>query len=305
VSTEPRANVLIVDDVPENLVALEAILEPLRENLIRAGSGEEALRMLLVHDVAVILLDVQMPGLDGFETAALIKQREKTRSIPIIFLTAISKEEQHVFRGYSRGAVDYLTKPFEPEALRSKVSVFIELHRKNAQLRHQAELLRERELTQAMRESEARYRALADAMPQIVWTAGPDGKATYYNRRWYEYTGLKPGPPQGDEWIRVVHPDELGATLERRKQTLESGDVFEIEYRFRAADGSYRWHLGRAVPLRNHDGNIDFWVGTATDIDGQKRTEQAQDFLLRAGVELTRSLEYRRTLQAVAQLAVG
>ena len=303
-SVQPKANVLLVDDTEENLVALEAILEPLDENMIRAKSGEEALRTLLVRDVAVILLDVQMPGLDGFETAALIKQREKTRSIPIIFLTAISKEEQHVFRGYSSGAVDYLTKPFEPDVLRSKVSVFIELHRKNAQLRLQGELLREHDRAQAIRESEARYRALADAMPQIVWTAGPDGKATYYNQRWFEYTGLEPGPPQGDEWIRVVHPDDLGPTIERRRATLQTGEVFEVEYRFKAADGSYRWHLGRAVPLRNRGGEIDFWVGTATDIDAQKRTEQSQDFLLRAGLELTRSLDYRRTLQAVAQLAV-
>jgi PAS domain S-box-containing protein len=299
-----NVNILLVDDLEENLVALEAILEPLDENLIRASSGEEALRMLLVHEVAAILLDVQMPELDGFETAALIKQREKTRFIPIIFLTAISKDEHHVFRGYSSGAVDYLTKPFDPDVLRSKVSLLIELDRKTRQLHEQEELLRERELTQAMRESEARYRALADAMPQIVWTAGPDGKATYYNRRWFEYTGLPPGSPQGDEWIRVIHQDDLGATLDRRRETLDTGDVFEVEYRFRAADGSYRWHLGRAVPLVGADGEIDFWVGTATDIDAQKRTEQAQDFLLRAGVELTRSLDYRRTLQAVAQLAV-
>src|SRR5207247_5434908 len=143
------ANILLVDDKDENLVALEAILEPLDENLIRARSGEEALRQLLLHDIAVILLDVQMPGLDGFETAALIKRREKTRSIPIIFLTAISKEETHIFRGYSTGAVDYMTKPFDPDALRSKVSVFIDLHRKSDQLRRQDELLRERELSQA------------------------------------------------------------------------------------------------------------------------------------------------------------
>src|SRR5262249_31016569 len=263
-----------------------------------------ALRMLLVHEVAVILLDVQMPELDGFETAALIKQREKTRLIPIIFLTAISTDEQHVFRGYSSGAVDYLTKPFDPDVLRSKVSIFIELDRKTRQLRAQEELLRESELAQAMHDSEARYRALADAMPQIVWTAGADGKTTYYNRRWFEYTGLPPGPPQGDEWIRVIHPDDLGATLDRRRETLDTGEVFEVAYRFRAADSSYRWHLGRAVPLIGADGHIDFWVGTATDIDAQKRTEQTQDFLLRAGVELTRSLDYRRTLQAVAQLAV-
>ncbi len=298
------ANILLVDDKQENLVALRAILEPLGQNLILARSGEEALRRLLVHDVTVILLDVQMPELDGFETAGLIRQREKTRAIPIIFLTAISKEEHHVFRGYSAGAVDYLLKPFDPEILRSKVSVFIELHRKNVELQRRAELVRERELAAARRESEHRYRALADAMPQIVWTAGPDGKATYYNRRWYEYTGLEPGPPQGDEWISVVHPDDLQRTLALRRGTLASGEVFEIEYRFRALDGSYRWHLGRAVPLRNNTGEIEFWVGTATEIDAQKRTEQAQDFLLRTGEVLAGSLDYRRTLQSVARLAV-
>src|SRR5205814_5341389 len=137
---------LLVDDKEENLVALEAILEPLGENLLRARSGAEALRQLLLHDVVVILLDVQMPELDGFETAALIKQREKTRAIPIIFLTAISKDEAQVFRAYSSGAVDYLFKPFNPGVLRSKVGVFIDLYRKTEQLRAQAELLREREV---------------------------------------------------------------------------------------------------------------------------------------------------------------
>jgi PAS domain S-box-containing protein len=297
------ANILLVDDRHENLVALEAILDPLGENLIYAHSGEEALRKLLHQDVAVILMDVQMPELDGFETADLIKQRERTKAIPIIFLTAISKDEQHVFRGYSAGAVDYLFKPFQPEVLRSKVAVFIDLHRKNEQLREQAERLAAQELATVRRESEERYRELADAMPQIVWTAAPTGEATYYNRRWYEYTGLEPGAPTGDEWLDVVHTDDLGRTLDRRRETLASGEVFEVQYRFRGADGSYRWHLSRAVPIVR-DGEIDFWVGTATNIDDQKRTEQAQDFLLRAGAELAATLDYRRALQAVAQLAV-
>src|SRR6185437_6038796 len=118
--------ILLVDDRPENLLALQAILEPLEHELVRAESGEEALRVLLSReDFAVILLDVQMPGLDGFGTAELIKQRERTRNIPIIFLTAISKDEQHVFRGYEVGAVDYVFKPFDAEILRSKVSVLI------------------------------------------------------------------------------------------------------------------------------------------------------------------------------------
>ncbi len=138
------ARILLVDDRPDNLLALEAILGSLGQTLVRAASGEEALKALLADDYAVILLDVQMPGMDGFETAAHIKRRERTRDIPIIFLTAINREPQHAFRGYSTGAVDYLAKPFDPWVLRAKVAVFVDLHRKNRQLRRQAELLAER-----------------------------------------------------------------------------------------------------------------------------------------------------------------
>ena len=133
--------ILLVDDRPENLLALEAILVSLGQTLVRASSGEEALKALLADDYAVILLDVQMPGMDGFETAAHIKRRERTRDIPIIFLTAISREPQHAFRGYSAGAVDYLAKPFDPWVLRAKVAVFVDLYRKTRQVREQAELL--------------------------------------------------------------------------------------------------------------------------------------------------------------------
>ena len=142
--TDTKAAILMVDDRADNLLALEAILQPLQHPLVRAMSGEEALRRLLSEDFAVILLDVQMPGLDGFETAAHIKRREKTRHIPIIFLTAMSREIHHQLRGYGAGAVDYLAKPFEPEVLRAKVAVFLELHEKTELLRRQSALLKER-----------------------------------------------------------------------------------------------------------------------------------------------------------------
>jgi len=139
-----RAKILLVDDRPENLTALEAVLGALDQTLVRAGSGEEALKALLTDDFAVILLDVQMPGLDGFETAAHIKRRERTKDIPIIFLTAVSNGPHHTFRGYAAGAVDYLSKPFDPWILRAKVAVFVELHRKNQLLKEQAQLLAHR-----------------------------------------------------------------------------------------------------------------------------------------------------------------
>jgi CheY-like chemotaxis protein len=139
-TAKPR--ILLVDDRAENLTALEAILSSLNQVLVPVRSGDEALKALLSGEFAVILLDVVMPGMDGFETAAHIKRRAKTRDIPIIFLTAASSEPDYAFRGYAAGAVDYIAKPFDPWVLRAKVSIFVELYMKNLQLREQAELLR-------------------------------------------------------------------------------------------------------------------------------------------------------------------
>jgi PAS domain S-box-containing protein len=183
-----RACILIVDDRPENLVALEAILEPLGHELVRAGSGKEALRQILRREFALVLLDVQMPGMNGFETAQLIKSRERSRHLPIIFLTAISKDEEYVFEGYSSGAVDYMSKPFNPAILRSKVAVFVDLFLKNETIRRQGERLREserRELELAHRarlqESEARYSEIVASAMEAIITFGEDRQITLFN----------------------------------------------------------------------------------------------------------------------------
>ncbi|MEO3863806.1 response regulator [Acrocarpospora sp. B8E8] len=139
-----RAKILMVDDREENLIALEAILSSLDLVPVRARSGEEALKALLGTEFALILLDVRMPGMDGFETAAHIKRRERTRNIPIIFLTVVDSAPDYAFRGYAAGAVDYLTKPFDPWVLRAKVAVFVELYNMTQRLTEQAALLRER-----------------------------------------------------------------------------------------------------------------------------------------------------------------
>jgi PAS domain S-box-containing protein len=184
----PPVEILIVDDRPENLLALEAILEPLGQKLVRAHSGDEALRLLLSHDFAMILLDVQMPGIDGFETARLIKARERTKYIPIIFLTAISKDEEYVFEGYSVGAVDYMTKPFQPDILRSKVSVFVDLYQKQRQLASQADLIRESEKRELelrhMREiyeSEARFSEIVGSAMDAIVVFDADGRISLFN----------------------------------------------------------------------------------------------------------------------------
>jgi signal transduction histidine kinase len=147
--------ILLVDDQPDNLLSAEAVLESLGEEIVKAESGREALRQLLEHDFAVIVLDVMMPDMDGFETAALIRERERSRHTPIIFLTALGRSDEHIRRGYTVGAADYLTKPFVAEILRTKVSVFVELHRKTALLRHQSEQLERQnaELQEAIQRS--------------------------------------------------------------------------------------------------------------------------------------------------------
>ncbi|MFS8197096.1 two-component system response regulator [Streptomyces sp. CWNU-52B] len=133
-STDERASILLVDDMEDNLIALEAVLGSLNEPLVRARSGEEAMKALLRQRFAVVLLDIRMPGMDGFETAANIKRLDQTKDVPIIFLTGTDSDAGYAFRGYATGAADYLTKPFDPWVLRAKVTVFLDLHRKNRQL---------------------------------------------------------------------------------------------------------------------------------------------------------------------------
>jgi two-component system, sensor histidine kinase and response regulator len=158
-ANDDRVNILLVDDQPANLLALEAMLQGLGQNLIKAESGREALKWLLTHEFAVILLDVKMPEMDGFETATLIHQRDKSRHTPIIFLTAAETSEAQAVRGYAVGAVDYLVKPVVPEFVRSKVSVFVELAKKTELLRRQTRLLQE---------SEQEARELAAARADLV-----------------------------------------------------------------------------------------------------------------------------------------
>jgi CheY-like chemotaxis protein len=153
------AKVLLVDDRRDNLLALEAILQGLPVEPVAVEGGEAALKQLLVDDFAVILLDAQMPDMDGFETASHIKRRERTRHVPIIFLTAADRDAQLALRGYAVGAVDYLTKPFDPWVLRAKVSVFVDLWAKNRQLAVQTEVVRERE---------AQWRSLTDAVDEAT-----------------------------------------------------------------------------------------------------------------------------------------
>ncbi|HZS35539.1 MAG TPA: response regulator [Polyangia bacterium] len=271
------APLLLVDDRVANLIALEAVLAPLGEQMVRATSGEEALRRVLEREFAVILMDVQMPGLDGIQTAELIKRRERSRRIPIIFLTAIHRDPSYVFRGYEKGAVDYLLKPFEPEILRSKVSVFIELFRKELEIRRQSARLAELERKAIERRHEQRFRAFNDSLPICMWAMDAGGRPYFVNRHWVELTGLDLVATTGDGIWQVVHEEDRAQLREAWDASVGRGEPMQLALRVRRGDGVWRWHQVSAVPERDERARVIGWIATATDIDDQKRAGEAAE----------------------------
>ena len=278
--------ILIVDDREEHLLALETILTSPQYELVRASSGVHALRQVLARDFAVILVDVVMPGMNGFELATIIKQRERSRHTPIIFMTASGTDLSFIYRGYSIGAVDYLMKPIDADVLRAKVAIFVDLFVKGRRIAEQAEALRlaerrerELELAAIQTANKQRYRNLADAIPQIVWTADPDGTVTYFNRRWYEYTGQTYADATGAGWMVVVDPIEA---TQRWRKSLATERVFEYECRLRRHDGRFGWHLCRGMPELDDTGRIVAWLGTYTDCDDLKRALDAAETAVQA-----------------------
>jgi PAS domain S-box-containing protein len=281
VSADQRASILVVDDQEENLLALEAVLEPLGQRLVRARSGEEALAALLRDEFALILLDVQMPDIDGFQTATFIKQREKTRHIPIIFLTALSKELHHVFRGYSAGAVDYVVKPFDPMVLRSKVQVFVDLYRKE----------------NALRASEERFRTAFENAPVGVALVTEEGQITEVNRALARMLGRPEAVFIGTQLIDAVHPDDLALFR------LDGSS----ELRFRRPDGVPVWAELNASTVRDAGGRPQHVIVHVEDITDRKeadreRAARARERAARAEAEAV--ADTMGKLQAVTDVAL-
>ena len=272
------ASILLVDDSPGNLLALEAILEPLGHHLVRASSGEEALTRVNEEEFAVILMDLRMPGMGGLRTIELIRAREQSATTPIILLSAVAAESSDLANGYAHGAVDFLLKPFDPDILRSKVSVFIDLYLKEQTIKQQAAQLRERDREVFERRSERRFRALMDALPQCVWASRSDLLFYYWNKQASEYSG----PPEGEpvsysNLVELVHPDDRGhaetgwATAIEGKRDV----VFQARLR-RQRDGAFPWFQIRIVPLFEFQ-KVLGWIVAATDVDTQHHAlEQAE-----------------------------
>jgi PAS domain S-box-containing protein len=276
---ELKVNVLLVDDHPENLLALEAILDKPGHNLVKANSGPEALRCLLNQDFAVILLDVQMPGMDGFETATLIRSRKRSQHTPIIFLTAFSKSDSLRFKGYSLGAVDYLYKPVEAEILTSKIAVFVELFRKTEEVKRQAEQLAA--INTELRESEERFRSLSASSPVGIFLTDVEGRCTYTNPRFQTICGSSFEQSLGNGWLQSVYPEDRDRILaDWSAWTLASREYF-TEFRVRTPEGIIRQVQMRTSPMLSAYGELLGHVGTVEDITDRKQAEEARAQVIR------------------------
>jgi PAS domain S-box-containing protein len=286
-----KVNILMVDDQPGKLLSYEAILSELGENLIKATSAKEALELLLKQEVAVVLMDVSMPIMDGFELADMIRQHPRFQSTAIIFISAVHLTDLDRLKGYSRGAVDYISVPVIPELLRAKVSVFAELHRKTLQLAALNRDLEKRvvdrteelalkaaallELNDELARKHQELNAIVTTAPDIIFSSRGDGYRDYISERFYEFTGALPDSGNGFGWLAYIHPEDSEDVEAHWIRSLKSGDNYEAEYRIRAKNGEHRWFRARAVPIRDQQGEIVKWYGTCSDIHDSKILEQS------------------------------
>jgi PAS domain S-box-containing protein len=301
-----KAKILVVDDDERNAFAATSALEDLGQDIVVARSGEEALRKLLEDDFAVILLDVHMPGMDGYETATLIRQRRRTSRIPIVFLTAVFRDEAHLFQAYSAGAVDVVFKPLDPFILRSKVQVLVDLHLKTVAVQRQAErserLLAENvrvqreklQAEQALRRSEERQAAILKSLPIVFHARSiePPYQPLFLSNNVEALTGFPAEQFLEDAEFGSsrIHPEDVAAVAEAVSGARERG-FYSCEFRWLCADGQYRRLLDQGVPAPPEAGGEREIVGALLDVTDRRLLEE--------------QLAQARKMEAVGQLTGG
>jgi len=301
-----RARILLVDDDERNLLAIKTVLDDVADVVV-ANSGEEALRHLLKGEFAVILLDVYMPGMDGYETAQMIRSREQTKRIPIVFLSAVNKESEHLLRGYAMGAVDYVFKPVDPMVLKSKVAVFVDLFQMrreiqrnaaheqrllDATIRANAEKLR---IEQELRLAEQRQAAILESLPIVLYLEDGDASprvprfvaGNFQALTGFDFDAVRANP---NLWEERLHPDDRDRALAGivGRRAAQAG---AFEYRWQCADGSWKHFLDQAVLLRDDMGDRAEFAGTILDVTERKALE----------AQLTHSLK----MDAIGKLTGG
>ena len=259
----PKASILLVDDREENLDVLETILKDFGQNLVRARSGQEALRLLFDRDFAVILLDVRMPGMDGFETAELIRKRQRSRSTPIIFITAADATEEQLARGYSAGAVDFIFKPYQPEVLKAKVLIFLELFSKS----------------QEIRESEIRFRTLVTNVPGAIYhrRAEPPWDISFVSNYIERLSGYRASDfiEQRRSYASIVHRDDVDTLSAALEEATRKGAPYALEYRILHPNGRISWVLDQGQAIVEDSGRTDRLHGFVFDSTARKIAEEA------------------------------
>ncbi|HWU92162.1 MAG TPA: response regulator, partial [Sphingomicrobium sp.] len=283
-----RPRVLVVDDDERNLLAISTVLEDVAEVIV-AHSGEEALRQLLKGEFAVILLDVYMPGFDGYETAQIVRSREQTKRIPIVFLSAVNKETEHLIRGYEMGAVDYVFKPVDPIVLRSKIAVFVDLFAKTKEIERKAR--QEQALLDAtiqanserlkaeqdLRRAEQRQAAIIQSLPIVLYLEPLKCEPRcpkFVSGNLEAMTGYHFGQVIENPtlWADRLHEDDR-ERVESALALRRSTGRFSVEYRWRCADGSYKHFHDQAVLLRDSRGRAVEFAGTLTDVTERRSLE--------------------------------
>jgi PAS domain S-box-containing protein len=285
-----KVNILLVDDQPAKLLSYEVILGELGENLLKANSAREAFEHLLKTDIAVVLVDVVMPELDGFELARMIREHPRFAQIAIIFISAIQLTDLDALRGYEAGAVDYVPVPVVPEILRAKVRVFAELHRKTRQLerlnqeleRRVAERTADLEASTARLRETERRRTLALAAGNMgSWERDVLTGEAEWDEGQYRIFGLEPGAAlDPDRLSRMVHPADRDRLAAATARSLETGEPYEVEYRILRPSGELRWCLTAAAPTLDQAGRAIRMSGVTHDITERKQAEEKQQLLL-------------------------
>ncbi len=267
--------ILIVDDKKENIFALKQLLELRNFEVDTALSGEEALKKILKNTYVLIILDVQMPGMDGFEVAEALTGYSKYKNVPIIFLSAVNTEKKFITKGYASGAMDYVTKPVDPDILLLKINTFYKLHEQTFRLNQiQKELKQEidyrKQAQKELRDWAHQLRSILESLPQIAFTINNHGKIDFVNHRWFNYS-LK------SEIFPETHPDDDIDVRKEIQQCVQTGSDFKTEVRIKHLEsGNFCYHLLRVIPIKDKHKTITM-VGTFTDIDQQKQDERRKD----------------------------
>lgn len=276
--------ILIVDDKPENVFSLRKILELNNFAVESALSGEEALKKILKNSYSLIILDVQMPGMDGFEVAENITGYSKSKDIPIIFLSAVNTDKRFITRGYASGGIDYITKPVDPDILLLKVKTLHRLYEQTRQLNEtqlalRAEIEFRKQAQSELRERVQELRSTLESIPQIAFTAKSTGEIEFVNQKWFSYSPSETVFPEN-------HPDDADIA-QQFSRAVATGKPLEMEVRIRQLHSEYfRCHLLRVTPVSERQDAVK-WVGTFTDIEEQKQAEKRKDeFLSIASHEL-------------------